>query len=67
MTGLYTAPSGTVGKTMNLLSSKLPNEQDGVRGLVCAIVHSHLSHRPAKSLMFLWMAPPSGTGCVNFL
>ncbi|GIY14306.1 reelin [Caerostris extrusa] len=67
MTGLYTAPSGTVGKTMNLLNNNLPNEQDGVRGLVCAIVHSHLSHRPAKSLMFLWMAPPSGTGCVNFL
>ncbi|GIY36220.1 reelin [Caerostris darwini] len=67
MTGLYTAPSGTVAKTMNLLNNNLPNEQDGVRGLVCAIVHSHLSHRPAKSLMFLWMAPPSGTGCVNFL
>ncbi|GFS69486.1 reelin [Nephila pilipes] len=67
MTGLYTAPSGTMAKTMNLLNPNLPNEQDGVRGLVCAIVHSHLSHRPAKSLMFLWMAPPSGTGCVNFL
>ncbi|XP_042898138.1 reelin isoform X2 [Parasteatoda tepidariorum] len=67
MTGLYTAPSGTMSKTMNLLNSNLPTEQGGGHGLVCAIVHSHLSHRPAKSLNFLWMAPPTGTGCVNFL
>lgn len=67
MTGLYTSPSGAMSKTMNLLNSNLPTEQGGGKGLVCAVVHSHLSHRPSKSLTFLWMAPPTGTGCVNFL
>lgn len=67
MTGLYTSPSGSMSKTMNLLNSNLPTEQGGGKGLVCAVVHSHLSHRPSKSLTFLWLAPPSGTGCVNFL
>ncbi|XP_054717283.1 reelin-like [Uloborus diversus] len=66
MTGLYTTPSGLIGKSMNLFQNSLPS-QGGGKGLVCTIVHSHLSHRPAKSLVFLWMAPPVGTGCVNFL
>ncbi|XP_071551543.1 LOW QUALITY PROTEIN: reelin-like [Panulirus ornatus] len=36
-------------------------------GLVCAVLHSHISHKPRSHLSFLWMAPPSGTGCVAFL
>ncbi|XP_064117876.1 LOW QUALITY PROTEIN: reelin-like [Macrobrachium nipponense] len=37
------------------------------KGLLCTILHSHISHKPRRSLSFLWMAPPSGSGCVNFL
>ncbi|KAK7079778.1 hypothetical protein SK128_027758 [Halocaridina rubra] len=36
-------------------------------GLVCAVLHSHISHKPRRQLSFLWMAPPVGTGCVSFL
>ncbi|XP_037778119.1 reelin-like [Penaeus monodon] len=36
-------------------------------GLVCAVVHSHISRKPRHTLAFLWMAPPPGTGCVAFL
>ncbi|KAK8377791.1 hypothetical protein O3P69_014024 [Scylla paramamosain] len=36
-------------------------------GLACAVLHSHISRRPRSHLSFLWMAPPSGTGCVAFL
>ncbi|KAG7169873.1 Reelin-like, partial [Homarus americanus] len=36
-------------------------------GLVCSVLHSHISAKPRTTLSFLWMAPPSGTGCVSFL
>ncbi|KAG0709950.1 Reelin [Chionoecetes opilio] len=36
-------------------------------GLACAVLHSHISPRPRSHLSFLWMAPPSGTGCVAFM
>ncbi|XP_068201098.1 reelin-like [Palaemon carinicauda] len=36
-------------------------------GLLCTVLHSHISHKPRRNLSFLWMAPPSGSGCVNFL
>uniref|UniRef100_A0AAR2KU63 Reelin n=1 Tax=Pygocentrus nattereri TaxID=42514 RepID=A0AAR2KU63_PYGNA len=34
---------------------------------VCSVVASHVSHLPTTSLSFVWIAPPPGTGCVNFL
>ncbi|KAJ8352910.1 hypothetical protein SKAU_G00243860 [Synaphobranchus kaupii] len=34
---------------------------------VCSVVASHVSHLPSTSLSFVWIAPPPGTGCVNFL
>lgn len=67
MTGIYTTPAGAMGKALNMLSGNMASQQGGSSGLICAVVHSHLSHRPSKSLSFLWMAPPPGTGCVNFL
>ncbi|TRY95474.1 hypothetical protein DNTS_000445 [Danionella cerebrum] len=34
---------------------------------VCSVVASHVSHLSSTSLSFVWIAPPPGTGCVNFL
>ncbi|KAJ3596814.1 hypothetical protein NHX12_003214 [Muraenolepis orangiensis] len=34
---------------------------------VCSVVASHVSHQPSSSFSFMWIAPPPGTGCVNFL
>ncbi|XP_056100578.1 reelin-like [Rhinichthys klamathensis goyatoka] len=34
---------------------------------VCSVVASHVSHLPSTSLSFIWIAPPPGTGCVNFM
>lgn len=34
---------------------------------VCSVVASHVSHLPSTSLSFIWIAPPPGTGCVNFI
>ncbi|XP_045618804.2 reelin [Procambarus clarkii] len=47
----------------------LPASMHGgaTEGLVCSVLHSHISAKPRSSLSFLWMAPPSGTGCVAFL
>lgn len=34
---------------------------------MCSVVASHVSHLPTTNLSFLWIAPPAGTGCVNFM
>lgn len=34
---------------------------------MCSVVASHVSHLPTTNLSFVWIAPPAGTGCVNFM
>ncbi|KAK5902026.1 hypothetical protein CesoFtcFv8_007327 [Champsocephalus esox] len=41
--------------------------QFGGTQFVCSVVASHVSHQPSTSFSFVWIAPPPGTGCVNFL
>ncbi|XP_076339324.1 reelin-like [Tachypleus tridentatus] len=70
MTGIYTLPEEAAKKTSPLLKTmgmgpQFPHAVG--ESMICSVVHSHLSHRPSKSLTFHWMAPPTGTGCVNFM
>ncbi|XP_060574508.1 reelin-like isoform X2 [Ruditapes philippinarum] len=37
------------------------------QNLMCSIVHTHMSSPPVHEFKFVWIAPPAGTGCVNFL
>ncbi|GFO21735.1 reelin [Plakobranchus ocellatus] len=60
MTGLYTAPS-------SISNSRSSSVTQGSHDVMCSIIHSQVSPRPMKTLSFIWMAPPTGTGCVNFL
>ncbi|KAK3762808.1 hypothetical protein RRG08_040503 [Elysia crispata] len=62
MTGLYTTPSSS--------SANRPGVNSITRGshnTMCSILHSQVSPWPMRTLSFTWMAPPTGTGCVNFL
>lgn len=47
--------------------SGVMSEQQFGTQFVCSVVASHVSHRPTTSLSFVWIAPPPGTGCINFL
>ncbi|KPP64248.1 hypothetical protein Z043_117433 [Scleropages formosus] len=44
----------------------MPERQYGTQ-FVCSVVASHVSHQPSMSFSFVWIAPPPGTGCINFL
>lgn len=48
-------------------SGVMPERQFGGTQFVCSVVASHVSHQPSSSFSFVWIAPPPGTGCVNFL
>uniref|UniRef100_A0A3Q3J4K3 Reelin n=1 Tax=Monopterus albus TaxID=43700 RepID=A0A3Q3J4K3_MONAL len=45
----------------------MPEHQFAGTQFVCSVVASHVSHQPSTSFSFVWIAPPPGTGCVNFL
>lgn len=45
----------------------MPERQFGGTQFVCSVVASHVSHQPSSTFSFVWIAPPPGTGCVNFL
>ncbi|XP_057204020.1 reelin isoform X1 [Triplophysa rosa] len=69
VTGLYT--STTVQSSAIPASSAfgfgvMSDRQFGTQ-FVCSVVASHVSHLPSTSLSFIWIAPPPGTGCVNFM
>lgn len=49
------------------LSGVMPERQFGGTQFVCSVVASHVSHQPSSIFSFVWIAPPPGTGCVNFL
>ncbi|XP_067122080.1 reelin-like, partial [Centruroides vittatus] len=68
MTGIYTLPDSTakslsLGRKNPILSSQYAQGHN----MMCTIVHSNLLHHPSKALSFFWMAPVTGTGCVDFL
>ncbi|XP_041109989.1 reelin-like isoform X1 [Polyodon spathula] len=70
VTGLYTsttvqsAPS--VGGPAAFGFGIMSERQFGTQ-FMCSVVASHVSHLPTTSLSFMWIAPPPGTGCVNFM
>ncbi|KAK3548123.1 hypothetical protein QTP70_004882 [Hemibagrus guttatus] len=43
------------------------SEQQFGTQFVCSVVASHVSRLPTTSFSFVWIAPPPGTGCINFL
>ncbi|XP_043944459.1 reelin isoform X3 [Protopterus annectens] len=70
VTGLYTStgiqtsqPHGSMG---SFGFGMMSEHQFGTQ-FMCSVVASHVSHLPTSSLSFVWIAPPSGTGCVNFM
>lgn len=48
------------------LSGIMSDHQFGNQ-FMCSVVASHVSHLPTTNLSFVWIAPPAGTGCVNFM
>ncbi|XP_077327999.1 reelin isoform X2 [Lithobates pipiens] len=70
VTGLYTSTS--VQASQSIGGSKafgfgiMSDHQFGTQ-FMCSVVASHVSHLPTTNLSFVWIAPPAGTGCVNFM
>eukprot|EP00062_Callorhinchus_milii_P006692 gi/632947500/ref/XP_007889076.1/ PREDICTED: reelin [Callorhinchus milii] len=70
VTGLYTSTSVQAPQTIsNAGSLGLGFMSDKPFGsqFMCSVVASHVSHLPQTNLSFVWIAPPAGTGCVNFM
>ncbi|KAG5845891.1 hypothetical protein ANANG_G00143990 [Anguilla anguilla] len=69
VTGLYTSTtvqSAPIPAPAAFGFGVMSERQFGTQ-FVCSVVASHVSHLPSTSLSFVWIAPPPGTGCVNFL
>ncbi|XP_058243950.1 reelin isoform X2 [Hemibagrus wyckioides] len=69
VTGLYTS---TTVQALHIvppasLGFGLMSEQQFGTQFVCSVVASHVSRLPTTSFSFVWIAPPPGTGCINFL
>ncbi|XP_059179610.1 reelin-like [Physella acuta] len=64
MTGLYTTTAD-----IKTVTGSRPHKalSQGGQNLMCSIVHSQVSPQPMRSITFVWLAPPTGTGCINFL
>jgi len=81
LTGLYTVTSSpttsgdrepAAGDEQTVVRIPAEDERgvmaaDTSNGFVCSIVHSHIGHRPRHQLQFVWKAPSSAIGCINFL
>ncbi|XP_068578627.1 reelin-like isoform X1 [Cebidichthys violaceus] len=70
VTGLYTSTpvqSAPIPAPAAFGFGVMPERQFGGTQFVCSVVASHVSHQPSTSFSFVWIAPPPGTGCVNFL
>ncbi|XP_045165547.2 reelin-like [Mercenaria mercenaria] len=64
LTGLYTLSQQARNQMQTLgIQAGQPQGQN----LMCSIVHTHISDSPVHEFRFVWIAPPAGTGCVNFL
>uniref|UniRef100_A0A8C3L3N6 Reelin n=1 Tax=Chrysolophus pictus TaxID=9089 RepID=A0A8C3L3N6_CHRPC len=70
VTGLYTSTSvqasQSVGGSSAFGFGIMSDHQFGNQ-FMCSVVASHVSHLPTTNLSFVWIAPPAGTGCVNFM
>ncbi|XP_058607158.1 reelin isoform X3 [Onychostoma macrolepis] len=69
VTGLYTSTSvqtSPIPASPAFGFGVMSDRQFGTQ-FVCSVVASHVSHLPSTSLSFIWIAPPPGTGCVNFM
>ncbi|KAH3880980.1 hypothetical protein DPMN_004902 [Dreissena polymorpha] len=64
LTGLYTISSPALQRMQAL---GMQGGQPVSQNLMCSIVHSHMSQSPVRETTFMWIAPPAGSGCVNFL
>ncbi|WAR25830.1 RELN-like protein, partial [Mya arenaria] len=64
LTGLYTISSPALQQMQALA---IQGGQPVGQNLMCSIVHTHISPDPVHEFRFMWIAPPSGTGCVSFL
>jgi len=62
LTGLYTVTSPSPLQTHDTRIMAADSS-----GFVCSIVHSHIGHRPRHQLQFVWKAPSTAIGCINFL
>uniref|UniRef100_A0A3Q2DRU9 Reelin n=1 Tax=Cyprinodon variegatus TaxID=28743 RepID=A0A3Q2DRU9_CYPVA len=70
VTGLYTSTpvqSAPIPAPAAFGFGVIPDRQFTGTQFVCSVVASHVSHQPSTSFSFVWIAPPPGTGCVNFL
>ncbi|XP_077424138.1 reelin isoform X2 [Vanacampus margaritifer] len=70
VTGLYTSTpvqSAPIPAPAAFGFGVMPERQFSGTQFVCSVVASHVSHQPSTSFSFVWIAPPPGTGCVNFL
>uniref|UniRef100_A0A3B3HRY0 Reelin n=1 Tax=Oryzias latipes TaxID=8090 RepID=A0A3B3HRY0_ORYLA len=69
VTGLYTSTpvqSAPIPAPAAFGFGMMPDRQFAGTQFVCSVVASHVSHQPSTSFSFVWIAPPPGTGCVNF-
>ena len=73
ITGLYSSSSfdSQLNPAMSFhlgsISPGVPSYTAQGSNQMCSIVHQHMGIMPMKSSEFYWVAPPEGSGCVNFL
>uniref|UniRef100_A0A670J5G4 Reelin n=1 Tax=Podarcis muralis TaxID=64176 RepID=A0A670J5G4_PODMU len=70
VTGLYTSTSVQASQSIGGSSAfgfGIMSDHQFGNQFVCSVVASHVSHLPTTNLSFVWIAPPAGTGCVNFM
>jgi len=60
LTGLYTTAT-------TMAPQRQTFGQPTGQNLMCSLVHQHMAMTPVHELQFVWMAPPTGTGCVSFM
>ncbi|XP_034983283.2 reelin isoform X2 [Zootoca vivipara] len=70
VTGLYTSTSVQASQSIGGSSAfgfGIMSDHQFGNQFMCSVVASHVSHLPTTNLSFVWIAPPAGTGCVNFM
>nr|XP_034983281.1 reelin isoform X1 [Zootoca vivipara] len=70
VTGLYTSTSVQAAQSIGGSSAfgfGIMSDHQFGNQFMCSVVASHVSHLPTTNLSFVWIAPPAGTGCVNFM
>uniref|UniRef100_A0A8C6XTW2 Reelin n=1 Tax=Naja naja TaxID=35670 RepID=A0A8C6XTW2_NAJNA len=70
VTGLYTSTSVQTSQSIGGSSAfgfGIMSDHQFGNQFMCSVVASHVSHLPTTNLSFVWIAPPAGTGCVNFM